>query len=368
MNRIKENKLVSITLALIMALTLIIIPFNGAYAQAQTNDPLPVSVTVNGQLVLFPDQRPIMVENRVLVPVRGVFEMMGFEITWDEPNRIARLERSDVLIIIPADLSSFVVNTTIVTPTVPQRIVNNRLMLPLRYVAEAASGTAEWDAVNRVAMISTTPVPTPLPPTPTPSPQPEPTPTATPEPTPEPTPEATPPPEEEPTPTPPPEEEPTPTPPPEEPTPTPSPAPESQGLFAFRPFAQSERYNITRTNTYVQDVHRTGILTRAFGANERRDAPSWIDFDLTGANVNRLTGYVGRTGSQPTVPDAATRVATIYGDGVVLQSFAIDGHFAAASFDIDISGVNILRIHFQAIGPAEERGVSLTMFDLYMHW
>jgi len=370
MNHIKNNKLLSIALALIMALTLLIIPLRGTYADAQAS--APVSVTVDGQLVLFPDQRPIMVENRVLVPVRGVFEKMGFTISWDDVNRIARLERSDVLIIIPADLSSFVVNSQIVSPVVPQRIVNNRLMLPLRYVAEAAFGTANWDPVNRVAMITTggTPTPTPVPtPTPTPVPTPAPTPTPTPYPTPTPEPEEpTPTPlPEEPTPTP--EPTPEPTPPPYEPTPTPSPSPPPppQSIFALRPFAQNERYNIMRSNPNVQGVVRTGALARFAVENQpqRRYAPSWIDFNLAGTNANRLVGYVGRTGAQLTMPGAETRVATIYGDGEVLQRFYVDGYFPVQRFDVDISGVNVVRIHFQAIGTSV---ISLTMFDIYVHW
>ena len=45
-----------------------------------------ISVTVNGESVNFTGQHPVIVYGRTLVPVRGVFEMMGFEVDW-EPNR-----------------------------------------------------------------------------------------------------------------------------------------------------------------------------------------------------------------------------------------------------------------------------------------
>jgi len=89
---------------------------------------------------------------------------------------------------------------------------------------------------------------------------------------------------------------------------------------------------------------------------------------MTGRNADRLTGYVGRTGAALQVPDATPRRATVYGDGYVLAYFYVDGNTPAEPFDIDISGVDALRIHFQAIGPVEDRGVSLIMFDLRVHW
>ena len=416
-----RKKIISAGLALAMALALIISPIGGSYSEAHATNQ--INVTVDGHLVMFPDQRPVMVGNRVLVPVRGVFERMGFNVSWDGVNRIARLERAGILIIIPADLSSFVVNSQIVTPDVAQRITNNRLMLPLRYIAESAGGSAVWDEVNRVAIISTQASPTPTPvPTVTPTPTPTPTPTSPPHATvaivfnpapgqlpggvaatqyhprgstlqtlptptrdgynfagweqdgnmvsaplvlntnmnlqatwtpttssPTPTPEAT-------------------------PTPVPTPRPPANILANLRPFDQNHRHNIRWATVNVQGTNRGNALARYAGTvggvqlNEQRESDSWIDIDLRGLYGDRLTGYVGRTGAATVVQDAATRRATIYGDGQVLEYFDVDGSFQLRRFDIDVSEVDILRVHFQAIGPVEERGVSLTVIDLFLHW
>ena len=115
----------------------------------------PITVTVDGRQVAFPDQEPIIVDSRVLVPVRGVFEEMGFEVDWDEEARAAVLTSDDFLVIIPQGEASFTVNGVTHTPDVPQRIVNNRFLLPLRAVAEAVGGEADWDGAASVAMIFT---------------------------------------------------------------------------------------------------------------------------------------------------------------------------------------------------------------------
>jgi len=407
-----KKKLISMGLALTMALALIIAPIGGTYSEAHATNQ--INVTVDGHLVIFPDQRPVIVGNRVLVPVRGVFERMGFTVSWDSINRIARLERAGTLIIIPADLSAFVVNAEIVTPDVPQRITNNRLMLPLRYIAESAGGTAVWDDVNRVAIITTQTVsPTPTPPTPSPSPPPT---TPTPTPTP-------------PTQSPPPLAtvqitfDPTPGQLPDGvhatqyhprgsslqslPTPTRTghtfagwerdgnavsaplnlyenmllratwtvtPRPPANILTTLRPFAGNHRHNIRWAVVNVQGTQRGNALVRAFGTvdgvqlEEQRESDSWIDIDLRGFYGDRLTGYVGRTGAAAVVPDAATRRATIYGDGEVLEYFNVGGDFQLHRFNIDVNGIDTLRVHLQAIGPVEERGVSLAVIDLFLHW
>ena len=166
MKKFNGRKIISAALALVMALALVIAPFRAS--SFEVDAAATANVSVNNQMVHFPDQRPIMVQNHVMVPVRGVFEHMGFYITWNHHYRVARLYRDDVIIILPADADAFAIisstdafNSRIVIPPVSQRMVNNRLMLPLRSVAEAASGNAYWDAPGRVAMISTTPPPTP---------------------------------------------------------------------------------------------------------------------------------------------------------------------------------------------------------------
>jgi len=128
-----------------------IVPLFATYA---TNNRT-VTVTVNGHQINFDDQSPVIINNRVLVPVRGVFEHMGYYVTWNSDSRVARIENDETLVIIPAEMESFVINRQILTPDVPQQIVGNRMLLPLRAVAEALGANAYWDDVNRVARIVT---------------------------------------------------------------------------------------------------------------------------------------------------------------------------------------------------------------------
>jgi len=58
-----------------------------------------ISVTVNGERVNFASQQPVIVDGRTLVPVRGVFEMMGFDVDWNQEASQATLTKADDVII-----------------------------------------------------------------------------------------------------------------------------------------------------------------------------------------------------------------------------------------------------------------------------
>jgi|GEM_PF-6652669 len=70
-----------------------------------------VRVTVDGQAVDFPGgQGPVIVNSRTLVPVRGVFETLGFEVDWDNETRTAIITDDNYEILITIDNAVFTVN------------------------------------------------------------------------------------------------------------------------------------------------------------------------------------------------------------------------------------------------------------------
>ena len=113
----------------------------------------PITVEVDGQRVSFQGQGPIMVNGRVLVPVREVFEKMGFYVYWNSSARVATLMDAERTVNIPADITFFWANGRLITTDVPQQLVNGRLMLPLRVIAEAIGASVYWDAAGRTAVI-----------------------------------------------------------------------------------------------------------------------------------------------------------------------------------------------------------------------
>lgn len=114
-------------------------------------------IRVAGHYVQFEGTQPIHQGGVIHVPVRGVFTLMGFEPTWDGPNNTATLFDGQTRIVIPIGQPTFTVNGRVVTPEVPQKNVGGRVLIPLRAITEAIGGTADWDSVNRVAVIAPPP-------------------------------------------------------------------------------------------------------------------------------------------------------------------------------------------------------------------
>jgi len=114
-----------------------------------------VRVTVDGYEVQFEDQLPVLVDGHVLVPIRHVFDLLGFEVSWDRRARIATLTGDDVVISVPAGGEHLYVNDEMVIPVVPQLLQNGRLLLPVETIAEVVGATVTWDEEARLVVIAT---------------------------------------------------------------------------------------------------------------------------------------------------------------------------------------------------------------------
>ena len=80
-----------------------------------------ISVEIDGARVEFTGQRPVVIDGRTLVPVRGVFESLGFYVDWDNETRTAIIENENYLILIPIDSYTFTTNGEEFSLDVPDR-------------------------------------------------------------------------------------------------------------------------------------------------------------------------------------------------------------------------------------------------------
>ncbi|HWI61106.1 MAG TPA: N-acetylmuramoyl-L-alanine amidase family protein [Symbiobacteriaceae bacterium] len=111
-----------------------------------------VNITVEGQPLQMPVP-PVIVEDRTMVGVRFVGEAVGGTLNWDPVTRkVTVTRRSDTVILTVGSTQALVNNQAVELPVAPQ-IVNDRTMVPLRFIAEALGGTVEWDANTRTVNI-----------------------------------------------------------------------------------------------------------------------------------------------------------------------------------------------------------------------
>jgi len=100
---------------------------------------------VNDELVTS-DIPPIIINGRSLVPVRAIFEKLGAEVNWDAKNKKVSVsyEGNEVLLTINDD--NALINGNKVKMEVPAKIINDRTMVPLRFVGEQLNMEVGWFA------------------------------------------------------------------------------------------------------------------------------------------------------------------------------------------------------------------------------
>ncbi len=112
-----------------------------------------ITVKLNGKEIYFDDQQAEIVDGRTLVPLRGVFDSMGFDVEWDALTRSAEISNNLKDITMTENINRIVANTKTIDIDVAPQILNGRLMIPLRAVAESVDADVEWDGNTRTVSI-----------------------------------------------------------------------------------------------------------------------------------------------------------------------------------------------------------------------
>ncbi len=105
-----------------------------------------VSVFLNGSEVAFPDQKPFIDQSagRVFVPVRFVSEALGAKVEWVQQEQKIVINKGDKKIILYVGKKDVSVNGQNYTLDVAVRLVNDRTIVPLRFVSEALGAGVKW--------------------------------------------------------------------------------------------------------------------------------------------------------------------------------------------------------------------------------
>ncbi|KAB8129189.1 copper amine oxidase N-terminal domain-containing protein [Gracilibacillus oryzae] len=138
-----------ISMMLAACLFMAVSPFQALAAEKE------VSVVIDGETVDFKDVDPYIAQDRVLVPVRGVFENLGLEITWNAETETATLVKDDVTMEMTIDATSVLVNGEVVQIDAPLSVENARMFVPLSFVMENVGADVAWDHENKVVTITT---------------------------------------------------------------------------------------------------------------------------------------------------------------------------------------------------------------------
>lgn len=120
----------------------------GRYASASAAPA--VGLTLDGGRIESADVPAVIWESRTLVPVRLAGECLGAQVRWSAETNQVTLRRGGDTIVLTAGLAEAMVNGETVTlpdgvpALVMKRAGAERMMVPLRFVAEQLGATVEW--------------------------------------------------------------------------------------------------------------------------------------------------------------------------------------------------------------------------------
>ncbi len=123
-----------------------------AWASAAVSDET-VRLVIEGQQV-EPDVPPVINQGRTLVPVRVIAEGIGARVEWEQTKRKATVTSGDKKVVLALDSNEAWVNGKQAKLDTPPLVLENRILLPLRFVGEALGATVGWESQSRTVVVN----------------------------------------------------------------------------------------------------------------------------------------------------------------------------------------------------------------------
>lgn len=98
------------------------------------------------------DVPPMISNGRTMVPLRVVAEKMGAEVQWDQESQTATIVQAQKSVKLQLNNKRASINNKSVQLDTPPQIVNQRMLLPLRFVGEALGSTIGWEQTSRTVV------------------------------------------------------------------------------------------------------------------------------------------------------------------------------------------------------------------------
>ncbi|HSL93965.1 MAG TPA: copper amine oxidase N-terminal domain-containing protein, partial [Bacillota bacterium] len=136
---------------IVTSIVFLVVLIAGSMVNAQ------VGVELNGVEVSFPDQQPMIIAGRTLVPVRFVSEALGAAVIWYEQTSSVTVELADKVIVLSLGSRMVSVNNAHLLLDVPAQAVGGRTMVPLRFVSEMLGARVQWDESRNTVVILSVP-------------------------------------------------------------------------------------------------------------------------------------------------------------------------------------------------------------------
>lgn len=113
-----------------------------------------ITVTLNGDKIEF-DVQPQLIDNRTMVPLRKIFEAMGAVVDWDDNTQTVTATKDSERVIATINNKNVYISGETKILDVPPMVVNDRTLVPVRFVAESFGANVDWVDNTQTVVIRT---------------------------------------------------------------------------------------------------------------------------------------------------------------------------------------------------------------------
>lgn len=112
----------------------------------------PISVILDGVKQTY-DQPPVQINDRTLVPLRGIFEKLGAKVDWEESTQTVTVKKGSTTLTLKVGAKTALKDGKPIELEAEPMILNGRTLVPIRFVSEALGAKVDWDETARSVYI-----------------------------------------------------------------------------------------------------------------------------------------------------------------------------------------------------------------------
>jgi hypothetical protein len=111
-----------------------------------------IKVELDGNELVF-DQPPVIINNLTMVPLRKIFESLGAEIHWDQATSTVTATKEQTIVKLTIGSLVGYVNDQQVPLDTAAVVLNDRTLVPVRFIVSAFGAKTTWDDVTKTVRI-----------------------------------------------------------------------------------------------------------------------------------------------------------------------------------------------------------------------
>ncbi len=139
------KKALSLVLALVMIAALFIVPVSAKEE---------ITVILDGEQLDF-DVEPALINDRTMVPMRAIFEALNAQVAWNDQNECAvGISETGTKVVVSIGNNVATVNEKPVEIDQPPVLLNDRTLVPLRFISESFDCQVDWDEATSTVTIT----------------------------------------------------------------------------------------------------------------------------------------------------------------------------------------------------------------------